>query len=124
MATTVTALTASALLLFAGPAFADSACNASFCNTTDGSGGRVDQVLAQKVGKLQNVIGFFEARGPRGMVATGPTTSANHTYFTRSSFRNPTTLKNGELMCLTFFAKTSGGGFVEVGTAQCTTAPF
>ena len=63
MAATITALTASALLVFAGPAFADSACNASFCITTDGSGGRVDQVLAKKVGKLQNVIGFFEARG-------------------------------------------------------------
>jgi hypothetical protein len=33
-------------------------------------------------------------------------------------------LKNGELMCLTFFAKTSAGGFVEVGTAKCTTAPY
>jgi hypothetical protein len=48
--------------------------------------------------------------GPRGMPATGPTTSANHTYFTRGSFRDPTTLENGELMCLTFFAKTSAGG--------------
>ena len=58
------------------------------------------------------------------MPATGPTTSGNRTYFIRSSFRNPTTLKNGELTCLTFFANTSAGGFVEVGTAQCTTAPL
>lgn len=124
VAAKVTALTAAALMVFAGSASAASVCNASFCNTTTGSGGRVDQVLAQKLGPTQGVFGFFEARGPRGMVATGPTTDANRTVFVASSFRNRTTLNGGELMCLTLFVKTTEGGFIESGTAQCTTAPF
>jgi hypothetical protein len=123
-AASVCVMTAIAMVIFTGPAFASSsACNASFCNTTKGSGGRMSSLYAEKVGGTHNVVGFFEVHGPRGMVATGPTTSADY-MFLPDSFRNYTTLKKGELLCLTFFAKTSRGGFVEVGTAQCTTAPF
>jgi hypothetical protein len=118
------AVAAAALAMLLGStsaAFAatETVCNAAFCNATSGSGTTITQIKATKIGQNQNVIGFFEAFGPGGVQQTGPTTSANTTIFSVSG-----TVPKGKLVCVRFFAKNSGGGFVEVGTAQCTKSPF
>jgi hypothetical protein len=113
--------TAAALLIGVTPtAFAGTrqVCNAAFCNTTIGSGTTVMEVRASKIGGTKGVIGFFEVFGPHGLNLTGPTTSANTTTFAVGG-----TIPQGGLVCVRFFAK-STGGFVELGTAQCTTSPF
>jgi hypothetical protein len=96
-------------------------CNAAFCNKTSGNGGDVSSVFGGRRDSLRGVEGFFEAFARHGMKSTGPTNKSNTTL---TSFTSPHTLKNGELMCLRFFAKNRKNQFYEVGTAQCTTAPF
>jgi hypothetical protein len=96
-------------------------CNSAFCNVTSGNEGNVSSVRGTKRAPLIGVRGFFEAYGPGGMKSTGPTTTARSTSLT--SFKNSTSLKRGELMCLRFFEK-RGNQYFEMGTAQCTTAPF
>lgn len=103
----------------AASAASEKVCNAAFCNTTTGSGWTATSVTAAKQGDNRGVVGFFEVfNGARKF--TGPTTSANTTVFTfnwKIDSKTP-------LVCLRFFAKTSSGGFVEIGTAQCTKAPY
>lgn len=116
-------LTASAaILLSAAPiasAGTETVCNAAFCNATTGSGLSVSEVVATKIGQNRGTRGFFEVFGPRGLKATGPTDGRNsHPFRLRGS------LNKGELVCLRFFAEKQSHEFIEVGTAQCTRAPF
>lgn len=113
---------AAAILLVAAPgasAATETVCNAAFCNSTTGSGLSVSKVVATKIGQNRNVVGFFEVFGPRGLKSTGPTTAANS-----QTLRLSGSLKKNEFLCLRFFARNSAGGFIEIGTAQCTKAPF
>jgi hypothetical protein len=93
-------------------------CNAAFCNTTTGSGYVLSTVTATKEGDNKGVLGFFEVFNSVSH-QTGPTTTANTTKFDLRWTLDP----KYPLVCLRFFAKTSRG-FVEVGSAQCTKAPF
>ncbi|HEY3480037.1 MAG TPA: hypothetical protein VGL02_14160, partial [Streptomyces sp.] len=93
------------------------ACNAAFCNRTTGSGSTVSTVTATKVGANRGVVGFFEVF-IAGKNYTGPTTSADVSVLTLNKDVGKSQV------CLRFFARTTGGGFVEVGTAQCTKAPY
>jgi hypothetical protein len=114
--------TAAALLLGATPtAFAGTrqVCNAAFCNTTIGSGTKITEVRATKIGANRGVLGFFEIFGPKGVHLTSQTNSADVWIVPVSG-----TVPKGALLCVRFFAKAGGNDFVEVGTAQCTTSPF
>lgn len=116
-------LTASAAILLAAAPIASAGtatvCNAAFCNATTGSGFSVSKVVATKIGQNRGTVGFFEVFGPRELKSTGPTTGDNSQTLTFTG-----SLNEGEFLCLRFFARTSDNTFVEVGTAQCTKAPF
>ncbi|MGH3568375.1 MAG: hypothetical protein ACRDRH_20565 [Pseudonocardia sp.] len=79
-------------------------------------------MVGTKIGDNRGVTGFFEVFGPSELKMTGPTTTPADEV--RLVFDRKPTLESGEFVCLRFFARTTGSKFVEVGTAQCTKAPF
>ncbi|MFI5607026.1 hypothetical protein [Amycolatopsis sp. NPDC051903] len=114
------ALAALAATAFAGPASAKSeeACTANFCNSTDGDGLYVNQVVALRQQPIKAKYGYFEVFGRgwhRGPSSSG-TTAAQIVHVGQQ-------VTKGELVCLRFFAL-EGGKWHEIGPAACTTAPY
>lgn len=91
----------------------------AFCNATTGKGTTVTQVVATKIGDNRGTVGFFEVFGPRGLKATGRTMSNNS-----ETFELKGSVNKNESICLRFVAEKASHQFIEVGTAQCTKAPW
>ncbi|MEU4672309.1 hypothetical protein AB0F91_31100 [Amycolatopsis sp. NPDC023774] len=114
------ALTALAATLFTGTASAktEKACTANFCNSTDGSGLYVNQVIALRQQPIKTSYGYFQVFGrgwSRGPSSSG-TTAAQIMHVGQQVVK-------GELVCLRFFAR-ENGKWQEIGSPACTTAPF
>ncbi|MET7997295.1 hypothetical protein ABZU76_41105 [Amycolatopsis sp. NPDC005232] len=114
------ALSAVAATLFTGTASAktEKNCTASFCNTTDGSGLYVNQVIALRQQPIKAKYGYFQVFGrgwSRGPTSSG-TTAAQIIHIGQQVVKN-------ELVCLRFVAR-ENGKWKEIGPPACTTAPF
>jgi hypothetical protein len=115
-AVAVTAMVATTTGAWAGT---EKVCNGAFCNATTGKGTTITQVVATKVGDNRGTMGFFEVFGPRGLKVTGHTMTNNSETFPLKG-----SVYKNESICVRFFAEKATHQFIEVGSAQCTKAPW